>query len=175
MPLFIIFVVVPVIEILLLIKVGEIIGGWYTVGLVLLSAFIGVNMLRYQGLATLMRARARMDRGEMPIGEMGDGILIAVGGALLITPGFFTDFLGFCCLVPLTRHLFVKNLARLFMQWLQKGGRAEFHYTSNDPFNKRRDSSTDAGSTKDQIIDGEYVDLDERLKPDDSDKLPPGR
>lgn len=168
MPLFIIFVVVPVIEILLLIKVGQAIGGWYTVGLVLLSAFIGVNMLRYQGLATLTRARAKLDKGEMPIGEMGDGILIAVGGALLITPGFFTDFLGFCCLVPLTRHLFIKKLGKGFMGWMQRGGKAQFHYSH---FEQRGSGAP----KREDVIDGEYEDLGEREphSKDDDSRLPP--
>lgn len=167
MPLFILFVVVPVVEILLLIKVGQVIGGWYTVGLVLLSAFIGVNMLRYQGLATLMRARAKMEQGEMPLGEMGDGILIAVGGALLITPGFFTDFLGFCCLIPLTRHLFIKRLGSKFMRWMQGSGRAQFHYTHFEQPGRQNPSD-------DGVIDGEFVDLSEERKPGSrDDRLPP--
>lgn len=167
MPLFIIFIVIPVIEILLLIKVGQVIGGWYTVALVLLSAFIGVNMLRYQGLATLTRARTKLDQGEMPIGEMGDGILIAVGGALLITPGFFTDFLGFCCLIPLTRHLFIKKLAKGFMSWMQRGGKAQFHYSH---FEQRSGNS----KSSEDIIDGEFVDLGENGKPKgDDSRLPP--
>lgn len=171
MPLFILFVVIPVIEILLLIKVGEVIGGWYTVGLVLLSAFIGVNMLRYQGLATLMRARSKLDQGQMPIGEMGDGILIAVGGALLITPGFFTDFLGFCCLVPLTRHLFIKRLGKLFMGWMQRGGKAQFHYSH---FEQSGGRAPGQSSDSEEIIDGEFVDLDEQANPkDDNSRLPP--
>lgn len=111
MPLFIIFIIIPIIEITLLINVGQLIGAWYTVGLVLLSAFVGVNMLRYQGLATLGRAQQKMQRGEMPGQEMIEGIVLAVGGALLITPGFFTDIIGFCCLVPYTRIAMVK-LAR---------------------------------------------------------------
>lgn len=168
MPLFIVFIVIPVIEILLLIKVGELIGGWYTVGLVLLSAFIGVNMLRHQGLATLTRARAKLDQGEMPIGEMGDGILIAVGGALLITPGFFTDFLGFCCLIPLTRHLFVKNLAKGFMGWMQRGGKAQFHYSQFEQRNQ-------GGARRDDVIDGDYVDLGDKegKQGGDETRLPP--
>ncbi|NVK01620.1 MAG: FxsA family protein, partial [Oceanospirillaceae bacterium] len=135
--------------------------------LVLLSAFVGVNMLRYQGLATLTRARAKLDQGEMPIGEMGDGILIAVGGALLITPGFFTDFLGFCCLVPLTRHLFIKNLAKGFMSWMQRSGKAQFHYSHFEQRSGGQQSS-------DEIIDGEFVDLGEARKPKaDDSRLPP--
>jgi len=171
MPLFILFVVIPVIEILLLIKVGQAIGGWYTVGLVLLSAFIGVNMLRYQGLATLTRARSKLDQGEMPIGEMGDGILIAVGGALLITPGFFTDFLGFCCLIPLTRHLFIKRLGKTFMSWMQRGGKAHFHYSHFEQSNGRPQQQNNG---PEDVIDGEFVDLDEQGRPkNDNGRLPP--
>ena len=112
--LFLLFVIVPLIEIVLLINVGEMIGAWYTIGLVLLSAFIGVNMLRRQGLSTLMRARSKMDGGEIPAHEMVEGIILAVGGALLVTPGFVTDFFGFCCLIPFTRHAMVAQLRKHF-------------------------------------------------------------
>ena len=121
--LFLLFVVVPLIEIVLLINVGQAIGAWYTIGLVVLSAFIGVNMLRRQGLSTLMRARSRMDGGELPAQEMIEGIILAVGGALLITPGFVTDFFGFCCLIPATRKGLVKQLQRHFtVVAAQQGG-----------------------------------------------------
>ncbi len=113
--LFLLFVIVPLIEIVLLINVGEIIGAWYTIGLVLLSAFIGVNMLRRQGLSTLMRARSRMDSGEIPAHEMLEGVILAVGGAFLVTPGFVTDFVGFCCLIPVTRHALVARLQKHFV------------------------------------------------------------
>jgi UPF0716 protein FxsA len=89
-------------------------GAWYTIGLVLLSAFIGVNMLRYQGLSTLARAQQRLNAGEIPAGEMIEGIVLAVGGALLITPGFFTEVIGFCCLIPYTRQLLAKALVSRF-------------------------------------------------------------
>ncbi|WP_151702985.1 FxsA family protein [Nitrincola alkalilacustris] len=112
--LFLLFVIVPIIEITLLIQVGQLIGVWYTVGLVLLSAFIGVNMLRYQSLATLTRARQRMDQGEIPGQEMAEGIVLAVGGALLVTPGFVTDVVGFCCLIPATRKALVGTVSRHF-------------------------------------------------------------
>lgn len=112
--LFLLFIVIPLIEITLLINVGQAIGAWYTIGLVLLSAFVGVNMLRRQGLSTLLRARERMDSGQIPAQEMIEGLILAVGGALLITPGFVTDFFGFCCLVPATRRALVGRLRRHF-------------------------------------------------------------
>lgn len=112
--LFLLFIIIPIIEITLLINVGQLIGVWYTVGLVLLSAFIGVNMLRYQGISTLARAQQRMSQGEIPGQEMVEGLVLAVGGALLITPGFFTDIIGFSCLIPFTRQAFVRQLSKRF-------------------------------------------------------------
>lgn len=112
--LFLLFIIVPIIEITLLINVGEAIGVWSTIGLVLLSAFVGVNMLRYQGLATLARAQQRANQGEIPGKEMIEGIVLAVGGALLVTPGFVTDVIGFCCLIPYTRHVLAKKLIGRF-------------------------------------------------------------
>jgi UPF0716 protein FxsA len=112
--LFLLFIVMPIVEITLLIKVGESIGVWNTVGLVLLSAFIGVNMLRYQGLSTLARAQQRANAGEIPGREMVEGIVLAVGGALLVTPGFVTDVIGFSCLIPYTRRAFANALISRF-------------------------------------------------------------
>ena len=119
--LFIIFIVIPIVEITLLINVGQLIGAWYTIGLVLLSAFVGVNMLRHQGLATLGRAQQKMQQGEMPQQEMVEGLVLAVGGALLITPGFVTDIIGFCCLIPLTRIGFIKIVSSRFKHKMSAG------------------------------------------------------
>lgn len=149
--LFIIFVVIPVVEITILIKVGQAIGGWYTVGIVLLSAFIGVNMLRYQGVSTLLRARSRMESGEMPVAEMRDGIVIAIGGALLITPGFVTDAVGFACLLPFTRGLFFQLFGqRLSSAFVQRGG--QFHSSAHRP---------NEHASNEEIIDAEFTEIDD--------------
>ncbi|TDT43169.1 UPF0716 protein FxsA [Halospina denitrificans] len=104
MPVFLIaFIIIPILEMVVLIEVGGIIGSLPTVGLVLLTAVIGAAMLRQQGAATLLRANQRMASGELPAQEMAEGILLAVGGALLLTPGFITDAVGFACLIPFTR------------------------------------------------------------------------
>ncbi len=124
--LFLLFVLVPIVEIVLLINVGQAIGAWYTIGLVLLSAFIGVNMLRQQGLSTLLRARSRMDGGEIPAQEMIEGLILAVGGALLITPVFVTDFFGFCCLMPMIRKGFVNRLKHHFTIVAAQQGQAVY-------------------------------------------------
>jgi len=166
--LFLLFIIIPIIEITLLINVGQTIGAWYTIGLVLLSAFIGVNMLRHQSLSTLMRARSRMDSGEIPAQEMVEGLVLAVGGALLITPGFVTDIIGFCCLIPMTRHALVKPLLRQFAVSAARQGSAFVQYPppeqssssvetdqAESSFNRNRTSRPDSNKAG-EIIDGEY-------------------
>jgi UPF0716 protein FxsA len=154
---FILFVIIPIIEITLLINVGQLIGVWYTVGLVLLSAFVGVNMLRYQGLATLGRAQQKMAQGEMPQQEMIEGLVLAVGGALLITPGFFTDVIGFCCLIPLTRIGFIKLVSHRFKAKMSSRMSAGATFTNmhdqQNPFARQQNSSQDSGN----VFEGEYV------------------
>ena len=112
--LFALFIAVPIVEMVVLIEVGQQIGALWTIALVLLTAFIGINLLRYQGLATLSRATWRMQSGQIPAQEMLEGILLAVGGALLLTPGFVTDSIGFLLLLPFTRQFFATRLIGRF-------------------------------------------------------------
>ncbi len=103
MPLFL-FVLVPIVEMWILIEVGSQIGALPTIALVVLTATVGLSLLKRQGLATLLSARRKMDHGAIPASELVNGVMIAVGGALLLTPGFVTDTLGFLLLIPQTRH-----------------------------------------------------------------------
>ncbi|MDO3387085.1 FxsA family protein [Gilvimarinus sp. SDUM040013] len=98
------FIGIPLLEIALFIQVGDELGVLNTVALVILTAVIGVGLLRWQGFETLSRARAKMDSGEMPAREMAEGLMLLVAGALLLTPGFFTDAVGFALLVPWLRY-----------------------------------------------------------------------
>lgn len=104
------FLAVPLLEIFLFIQVGGWIGVWPTIGLVIVTAIAGAFLLRWQGLATLSRVRRALDQGQIPALEMLEGVLLVFGGALLLTPGFFTDAIGFACLLPLTRHLMARWL-----------------------------------------------------------------
>ncbi len=106
--LFLLFLSVPVAEIYLLIQVGQRIGALPTIGLVVGTAILGAALLRHQGLSTLMRARESMDRGELPALELMEGIVLVFGGALLLTPGFVTDAIGFMCLVPAVRRWLIE-------------------------------------------------------------------
>jgi len=106
MPAFLalVFLAVPIIEIALLIQVGGMIGVWRTVALVVLTAVIGAALLRAQGMKTLLAAQESLRRNVMPVAELFDGACLLVAGALLLTPGFFTDTIGFLLFVPLLRR-----------------------------------------------------------------------
>ncbi|HEY5718286.1 MAG TPA: FxsA family protein [Motiliproteus sp.] len=154
--LFLLFVLLPLTEIVILIQVGQLIGAWYTVGLVLLSAFIGVNMLRHQGLSTLMRARQRMDHGQLPAQEIAEGLVLAVGGALLVTPGLVTDAIGFSCLIPAVRRRIVVEMRKrstLVVNGQMAGGPIPNSDPDLGPFS-HSGRSTRPGSG--DVIDGEY-------------------
>ena len=142
--LFLLFIVMPVLEMWLLITVGTQIGALYTIGLVLLTAVIGAKLLREQGLDTLWRGRSKLEEGQLPAQEMAEGMIIAISGALLLTPGFFTDTVGFAGLIPPIRAYFVQQmLSRIVVTNLQG---------SQYQGSPRRDSGSG------DIIDGESWD-----------------
>ena len=107
----VLFLVVPLLEIYLLIQVGQVIGAGWTVFLVVLTAVIGVALLKAQGISTLNRAQQKMQANELPAREILEGMGLVVAGALLLTPGFFTDAVGFVLLFPPTRIMLVKAVA----------------------------------------------------------------
>ncbi len=98
------FLAVPVIELYLLIQVGGVIGVLPTILLVLFTAVLGASLVRQQGFATWQRLQANLSQGIMPAYELIEGLLLLLGGLLLLTPGFFTDILGFACLIPSLRQ-----------------------------------------------------------------------
>ena len=101
----------PILEIYVLIQVGQLIGLLPTLGLLLVEAVLGVWLLKREGGRAWQALNAAIGTGRMPSQQLADGALILVGGALLILPGFVTDVLGFLCLFPLTRPLARKVLA----------------------------------------------------------------
>ena len=105
-----IFLIVPLVEIYILIQVGQIIGALWTVFFVVLTAVIGIQLLKQQGLSTLMRAQQKMTAGEMPAQELLEGFALVLAGAFLLTPGFFTDAFGFLLLIPPTRKWMMRRL-----------------------------------------------------------------
>ena len=111
-PFFFIFICIPAIEIYLLIEVGGQVGALNTLGLIFLTAIIGLYFAKHQGLQTLKSGMVNLYQNKMPIYEMVSGASIAVAALLLIVPGFFTDLIGFLLLIPFTR----KILFNLFLR-----------------------------------------------------------
>ncbi|HLO25032.1 MAG TPA: FxsA family protein [Geobacteraceae bacterium] len=113
--LFILFAVIPVVELYLVIKVGSLIGALPTVALLLAISMAGAWLVRHQGFEIMRRIQAELAQGRLPAAELLDGALVLVGGVLLLTPGFFTDLLGLFFLIPFTRAI-IKQFAGLWLQ-----------------------------------------------------------
>ncbi|SDH59367.1 UPF0716 protein FxsA [Sinosporangium album] len=114
------FLVVPVLEIWLLIQIGEVIGGWTTVGLLLAASLFGAWLVRREGAKVWRGINEAFSAGRMPERELADGVLVVAGGTLLLTPGFLTDIAGFACVLPFTRPLMRKAFTGLFTRRLRK-------------------------------------------------------
>lgn len=142
--LFLFFLVVPFVEIYLLLQVGGVIGAFPTVLLVVFTAALGAWLLRRQGFATWQRFQTNLAQGTIPAYEMIEGPILLVGGALLLTPGFFTDALGFACLIP--------SLRRRIAQYI-----IEHHLLMTTYGN----GINPAQSRRQDIIEGEFTKEDE--------------
>ncbi len=106
-----IFILVPIIEISLFIEIGSIIGSFYTITLIFLTATVGVIFVRRQGISTFQKLASQLQNLEAPVQTIFEGLVILISGILLITPGFFTDALGFLGLIPFSRIIFIKLVA----------------------------------------------------------------
>ncbi len=142
--LFLIFLAIPIVEIYLLIQIGEVIGAPWTVAGVVATAVIGAWLVKAQGVITLHRAMQTMKRNEAPALEIVEGLFLLVAGALLITPGFVTDAIGFACLTPALRrplaHVLVARLVREISR-------------------KTEEAARQGGSSGARTIDADYKDL----------------
>ena len=101
------FIGVPLIEIYLFIQVGGVIGALPTVLVVIGTAVLGVSLLRSQGFHTMAKFQQEVTTGQLPASTMLEGVALIFGGALLLTPGFLTDAIGFLCLIPFTRQTII--------------------------------------------------------------------
>ena len=169
--LFLFFIAVPLVEMLLLFEVSDQIGGLSTLGLVVATAVIGVQVLKQQGIATLTRANARLSSGELPAQEIIEGMLLAAAGALLLTPGFITDTLGFVFLAGPLRRLIAARLLRSglvraggglgagFSDGPVGGSRGGFSRRSHGGFSGEHQGfdTSAAGSAEGETIEGEIV------------------
>lgn len=149
MIIFLLFLAVPLIEIGLFITVGGWITLWPTLTLVVVTAVIGSAIVRFQGLGALQQVQHSLETLQDPTRPVAHGLLIAIAGIFLITPGFFTDALGFVLLVPAARGVLMRMMARHFL-----ATRVETFHTPKP---------------EDSIIDGDFSEV----PPDDQTRLPP--
>lgn len=142
--LFLLLLIVPLVEIYFLIKIGSLIGPPMTILLVVLTAAIGIALVKAQGLATLRRIQQQLDSRRVPGLEIIEGFALFLAGALLLTPGFFTDAFGFLCLTPSFRRWII---FRIFSS-AAAAGNQEF--------------TAPAGSAKhsSRVIEGEFKEMD---------------
>lgn len=183
---FLVFVIIPMAELYLLFTVAEWIGGLTTLALVILTAGIGLSVLRVQGFATLTRANQRVAQGELPGQEIVEGMMLAIAGALLLTPGLITDAIGFTLLTPMFRHKLAQRAMKKGTFFFMGGGtsfRASGSFSAGGPFGQQGQqgqsrggfSGFDPRGNRGETIDGEVVDRDD-IDPDrglDSDDVRP--
>lgn len=113
--LFLIFAVIPLIELGILIKIGTVIGTLNTITLVILTAAIGAYMVRMEGIGVLSRIQQNMQEGQFPAEELINGAMVLVAGALLLTPGVCTDVIGFLMVIPVSRNV-IKRLIKRYIE-----------------------------------------------------------
>ncbi|MEM9468608.1 MAG: FxsA family protein [Pseudomonadota bacterium] len=143
-----IFIALPLIEIVAFVEVGGAIGTPKTLILCFITAVLGGYFVKKQGLETLAKAQKHMTQGQMPVQQMFDGLCLIATGAMMITPGFVTDTIGFLLLIPAVRVL--------LRQFLAKTAKFSVHSTS---FQEQR-SSNQYKNTSNDVIEGEYTSVD---------------
>lgn len=156
--LFLAFLVVPVLEIWLLIQVGQVIGGWQTVGLLIADSLLGAWLVRREGRRAWAALQNAIQSGRMPDRELADGAMVVAGGALLLTPGFLTDIVGFLLILPFTRPIARRTLAWFF-------GRRVKAMAAGSPYSPLFDRTRQDGGpvprgpvVHGKVVEGEIVD-----------------
>lgn len=154
MPILLLFIIIPLAEVYAFINVGEEIGVLKTLLLCVATAIIGGTLVKMQGIETLMKAQKNFSAGTLPVNELFDGLCLVIAGALLLTPGFVTDTVGFALLVPPLRAVLRGFLAK------------------HNKFNMGASStSRPSPSNPDDIIEGDYEHIQKEKKKLDQEKL----
>lgn len=146
--LFLLFIVVPAIELVLLIKLGGLIGVLPTLGIIAVTGALGATLARWQGLGVLRDAQNELARGGIPAGPLADGVIILIAAAFLLTPGFLTDLVGFSCLLPGFRSVLKRIAWNRLEKAVQKGQAGVFvQFGGRGPWDvsSRSDSDSDSG------------------------------
>jgi UPF0716 protein FxsA len=152
------FIAVPILEIYLIIQLGQAVGAWWTIAILLADGVLGSMLVRHEGARAWNGLQEALESGRMPAKELADGALILIGGTLLMTPGFISDIFGLFCVLPFTRPVARRGLSRVIARRLTFVGPPGMGPT----FGPRPGPDPRNGS----VVQGEVV--------DDSDSRPPG-
>lgn len=163
---FVLFLVVPLVELYVLIQVGNEIGALSTILLTLLTAVLGAALMRHQGVSTLQKAQMNMAQGQVPAVEMFEGVLIFVGGVLLLVPGLITDALGFLLLLPFFRQwLAIKLIQQRQAQYARHKGRVyDAEWTQQEDGQIVRQIKMVRRDNDAEVIEGEWKEDEPRSK-----------
>ena len=145
--LLILFISVPIIELFLLIEVGKKISWELTVLIIFITAIIGARLTKIQGSQTIRNVQSALRLGKIPHREVLDGLMILVAGAILLTPGFLTDFVGFCLLIPKLRSYLQKFLKSFLKNKMIVRTNADFNQTQ----------TTSNWAKDESVIDAEVI------------------
>lgn len=150
------FVVVPLVEIFVLIQVGQVIGPWWTILLLIADSILGTWLIRREGGRAFAALRTAVTSGQMPAKELADGALILIGGTLMLSPGFVTDIFGILLILPFTRPLARRALTGVITRRLLGAGAAAYvpRPGPTQPGNQQRPHPNPDGP----VVEGEVVD-----------------
>jgi UPF0716 protein FxsA len=155
--LLIAFVIVPLVEIFVLIQVGQVIGAWWTILLLIADSILGTWLIRREGGRAFAALRSALNSGQMPAKELADGALILIGGTLMLSPGFVTDLFGILLILPSTRPVARRLLTGVVTRRLVSAGAAAYiprPGPGSGPGNQQRPHPNPDGP----VVEGEVVD-----------------
>jgi UPF0716 protein FxsA len=135
--LVILFTIIPLVELTLLIIIGQHVGVIYTILMLLVTGLLGAWFARQQGFYVITRIQMEISQGRMPTDSLLDGLLVFTGALLLITPGLLTDVAGFTLLVPFSRAVIRKRLRQVIQQRMQRGSASTHIYIRPDDWSSR--------------------------------------
>lgn len=152
------FLLFPVLELFLLVRVGMSIGFLWTFLLVVATSMLGLFVMRVAGFATALRARESLARGELPAQEMLEGLMVAVGGGLLLLPGFISDILGVICLLPITRRLLINKVRQRAQDQAmrQRAFADDLQTPANHSASSHRPTAIHQPTREPDVIEGEF-------------------
>jgi UPF0716 protein FxsA len=154
------FVVVPLVEIYVIIQIGQVIGAWWTILLLIADSILGSWLVKREGARAWRALRVALEKGRMPTRELADAMLILVGGVLMLTPGFVLDIVGALCILPFTRPIGRRVLSGLIGRRLvgasfPTGPRTQPRDAAGSPWTRQRPGPDvpDNGVVQGEVVD----------------------